>query len=90
MRSISDDMPYLIVGLHVAALIALIVGAVFFTGCDTTGGEEAPDAAPIDAHVCKNVFDEACAAENGCGVEGHFCCKRFVLNNDTSHVSYSF
>lgn len=55
-------------------IIAMCVCALL-AACETTGDDDQPDAAPP---VCKNAFDEACAATNGCGAAGAFCCYHFA------------
>lgn len=57
-------------------LIIAMVVCCCFAACGTTADDELamPDAAP--ARGCKNIWDEACAATNGCGLHGAFCCKK--------------
>jgi hypothetical protein len=58
-------------------LIVVMCMCAMFSGCGTTGDEDPSAADATPAPACANVFDEACAGENGCGVHGAFCCKRF-------------
>jgi hypothetical protein len=61
--------------------IIVMMVCAFLAACGTTGDdEEAPDAGAPDAGLCHNAFDEACAATNGCGAAGAFCCYHFADN----------
>jgi hypothetical protein len=60
------------------ALGVILLACCLLVGCDVTGDDQVePDAGGADAAVCKNAFDDRCAATNGCGVAGAFCCYHF-------------
>jgi hypothetical protein len=67
--------------------LTMLLCALLVAACDSTGDDQSgPDAGGADAATCKNAFDDRCAAENGCGVVGGFCCYHFADNGAVTSV----
>jgi len=59
--------------------VICIAAVLLMAACDAGIDDQAePDAGTPGAAQCTNAFDERCAATNGCGAAGAFCCYHFA------------
>lgn len=74
-------------GLRRLAVLGAALACLMLAACDSTGDDQGePDAGGADAASCKNAFDDRCAATNGCGAAGAFCCYHFADNGAVTSV----